>query len=403
MTTFSPGRSSIPEHVPQDRVREWSYIEDPDFAAHPYETYAELRDIEVFYSPLHGGYWVPTSMSSLRAVLQDAETFSNTPVTIPEKKVWPRKMIPKELDPPEHGKYRKHLLAMFSPKSVAAVEAQIQEETNALIDSLEAKGSCDLVRDFCVPLPTRMFLRIVGLPLDMAGTFRQWASDMIHSSDPEVSRAAGVALLQYMSDYIAGLAADKSATGPLVDLLRAEIDGRPITETEVIDTAYALFLAGLDTVASSLGWMFRYLVGEPENRKRLHDDPGVARDAVEELLRAFSIVNSSRRVTRETTVGGVTMMPGDRVLAAYGFANLDPEAFDDPRTVDFDRSNKVHYSFGLGPHRCIGSHLARAELRIALTEWHRRIPDYAMQSGTDAVHRVGSVVGVNSLPIRWDG
>jgi cytochrome P450 len=184
-------------------------------------------------------------------------------------------------------------------------------------------------------------------------------------------------------------------------IVHAEMDGRPVTADEAYGVASLLYPAGLDTVTSALSFFMRYLARHPDDQRRLVEDGDVLPKAVEELLRRHAFVNNSRRVMKEIDFAGVHMMPGDRVIVSHVIASRDPEEYPDPDHVDFDRSMQGHFAFGAGPHRCLGSHLARLELRIALEEWHRRIPSYELSPGKPIGAHGGSVMGVYELHLQW--
>jgi cytochrome P450 len=185
-------------------------------------------------------------------------------------------------------------------------------------------------------------------------------------------------------------------------LLGSEVDGRLMNDEEVLDTCFLLFMAGLDTVTASLGFMFKFLAENPEHRRQLVEDPSIAPAAVEELVRVHAVVNPTRTVIQDTELCGVRLRKGQRILLSTALATRDPDAYGDALTVRFDRKPNNHIAFGAGPHRCLGSHLARKELQIALVEWHRRIPDYRVAAAPTIKAHAGGVLGIDVLPLEWD-
>jgi len=183
--------------------------------------------------------------------------------------------------------------------------------------------------------------------------------------------------------------------------VQEEIDGAPVADAPLYAMCFLLYTAGLDTVAKVLGYSFRHLAENPGLRRMLVEKPEMIPDAVEEFLRFYSIATTVRVVTKDTEFAGVAMKEGDRIVCPTSSAGRDPEQFPDPDTFIPDRKPNRHLAFGAGPHRCVGSHLARLELRIALEEWHKRIPDYRIADGAEIGEYVGSVAGLTVLPLEW--
>jgi cytochrome P450 len=184
-------------------------------------------------------------------------------------------------------------------------------------------------------------------------------------------------------------------------LLDIEVDGRPLDDDELRQICTLLYAAGLDTVAGQLGYTFLHLAREDEHRRLVTEHPDRIPAFVEEALRMYSIVTTNRIVTRDVDFAGCPMRAGDRVLLSIPAADRDPREFPGADRFDVNRRNNRHLAFAAGPHRCLGSHLARLELRIALEEWHRRIPEYRVADGAEPQFHVGGVAGVDNLPLVW--
>jgi cytochrome P450 len=183
--------------------------------------------------------------------------------------------------------------------------------------------------------------------------------------------------------------------------LDCEVDGERLTQDEAYAFTYLLFMAGLDTVTNSLGFTWMFLAQHPGHRRQIVEDPRIIPDAVEELLRYYSFVGiTNRTVSRDLEFAGVAMRGGDRIMLPTSAAGRDDEQFPDAQVVDFGREPNRHLAFAAGPHRCLGSHLARAELRIALAEWHRRIPEYRI-AGTGVTYHGGALGGPTALSLEW--
>ena len=289
-----------------------------------------------------------------------------------------RPLIPLMLDGEDHTKYRKLLDPLFAPKQVARLEPVIRDLANTLMDAFAADGSVDFFAAFCEELPTQIFLSQLGLPLEDV-PFLLWVKDgVIRPTDAEHQAAACPKLIEYLD---AELERREAADEPQDDLiggfLTAEVDGQHLTHEDVIDITILLVLAGLDTVTASLSCMVDWLARHPAERDRLVADPSLLPAAIEELMRVETpVVAGSRHATADFTIGGVEVNAGDELRVVWAAANMDPDAFPDPTRVDFARTDNRHIAFASGFHRCLGSHLARLELRVALDTLHRRIPDY---------------------------
>ena len=298
-------------------------------------------------------------------------------------------LIPITVDPPDHHRYRRLLDPLFGPKQMARLGGAITERANALIDEFASRGECDVAEEFAVPLPCGVFLDLMGLPTEELDTFVRWKDAILRGTDGSLAGDDPLRLAAQQESTVRfeQLIEDRRAE-PHDDLLSvlvdAEIEGAPITREELIGICHIMLIAGLDTVTDSLTCFFAHLAQHPDHRQRIVDDPRVIPAAVEELLRYESPVPFIVRIaTCDTEVRGVPVATGDHVVCLLGSANTDEQVIPGADTVDFDREGNRHLAFGVGIHRCLGSHLARLELHIALAEWHRRIPDYRIPEGVE--------------------
>lgn len=399
---MAQSRSRIPEHVPADLVRDFDHVNGPAVQHDAFSVYRNAPADRVFFSPLNGGYWVLTKTEDIRAALQDAETFSSAITGIPAQPPRQEKLYPLELDPPQHRPYRQVLAPYFAPKVVQAKAASIRQVCVELIEPLSSRGRCEFIADFAQPFPTTIFTAMLGLPNSESKMFVEWNSVLLHGfDDPNRRAAAGAEINAYLGELI-----DQRAAAPRDDLvselLATTIDGTPVTREDVHNFTFLLFVAGLDTVTAALSFAFKFLAEHPAHRRTIVQETDVVPGAVEELLRVFSFLNMGRTVVADVEFAGVRMKAGDRVLTSTTLASMDPDEFDNPLTVDFRRRANRHLAFGAGPHRCAGSHLAREELRTAITEFHHRIPDYeAVEVDSITMHGGGSM-GMDRLELRWD-
>jgi cytochrome P450 len=393
--------SRVPDHVPAALVRDFDHVNGSGVAHDCFAAYREAPKMRTFFSPLNGGYWVLTRAEDIRAALQDPEQFSSAATGIPAQPARKEKLYPLELDPPQHRPYRQALAPFFAPKVVAAKAASIQGVCVELLEPLVALGRCEFNVDFAQPFPTTIFTAMLGLPNSESKQFVEWNTVLLHSHEnPQRRVEAGVEINTYLRDLV-----EQRAKQPQDDLasqlLDTTIDGQPVSREAVQNFTFLLFVAGLDTVTAALTFTFRFLAENPTYRNQLLDDPQLVPGAVEELLRVFSFVNMGRTVVRDVEFAGVAMKAGDRVLTSTTFASMDPDEFENPLTVDFGRRANRHLAFGAGPHRCAGSHLARAEMRTALTEFHSRIPHYQAVRVEEIRMHGGGAMGMDRLLLRW--
>lgn len=363
----------------------------------------------VVYSTAHGGHWIVTRYKEAHEVLRNPETFSSYPNNLVN--AGDGKFLPLELDPPEHTAYRVALQPLFSPNRMKALTDRIRAVVNELIDGFADKGETEFISSFAHELPTRVFLALMDWPLEDAPMFTE-ATDIALMGKPgaseEESAQARAEAAQQMFGYFQTII-DERRVNPSDDvtstLIHTEIelaDGkRLLTDEELTRMFFLLLIAGLHTVQGSLAWAIIHLVNRPDQRAALIADDGLIPSAVEEILRIEAAVVMGRRVTRDVELGGVRMKEGDQLIVMLCSANRDSDEFDDPNTLDLERTPNRHLSFGAGPHRCLGSHLARLELSIALEELHRRIPDYALVESDPPVLHASQVRGCMRLPITF--
>ena len=348
--------------------------------------------------------WTFTGYDAIYEGLRDYELFSSEMVVTTEE-VGSHRWIPEELDPPEHAKFRQIVMPAFSPGAIDAWEPRIRERCVELIDSFAGAGEVEVYHEFSLKFPTHIFMEIMGLPTERADELLGWADALMHTpaeQDPDGAVRGGAALT--IAGFLQEMIEEHRAEPRddlLTTLVQAEVDGRPLSDEELGEYAFLLYMGGLDTVASIIACMFKHLAENDRDRQSIVDDPSRIPLAVEELLRFYAIVSTGRVVTRDAEFHGCPMSKGDRVLFSTAAASRDPEQFPEADRVILDRDPNRHLAFGAGPHRCLGSNLARLELAIALEEWHRRIPQYRIAEGESSVARSGGVAGMNRLDLVW--
>ena len=391
--------SQIPSHVPPELVRDFDYADmrgGTDVYAHFAALHAEP---DFFYTPHHGGHWVASRFADMEAILTDNSAFSSRQQTVPPM---PITLTLIEWDGELHAEARRVLVPFFSPKAVSNLEQVARDLTISLIGGFHDRGECDFVEEFALKMPIIIVMSLMGLPDDDTPYLMQISEDIVRSTDPEVQGAA----FQRVFDYIANNVMPKRRAAPGNDILSAilgaRIDGgRPFTDDEIISFGAVLIAAGLDTVASTLGFITQFLAENTAHRRALVEDHGLINDALEELMRRFHIANIARVVANDMEYKGLTFKAGDRILIPTSAAGIDENRYADPFTVDFHRGDKKTLVFGRGPHQCIGSFLARTELRVFLQEWLKRIPEFSIKPGESPVAVPGKANCLRYLPIVW--
>jgi cytochrome P450 len=377
-------------------------------AMHYYETMDGLceRARPGFWTHDKQGYWVMTDHEAILDGLQQPKLFSSRAVSAdnPDPAFT---MIPIMLDPPEHTKWRRLLGGYFSPKRVECLEGEMRELAGGLVARLRPRGGCDYYHEFAAVFPTTIFLRILGLPVDQLELFLSWEREILHTTpetDPDNSRrlAAVGQVLGHFTELVEQRRAHPSGADDIVaHAADWQMDGAPVSPQDVVNCLLLLFMAGLDTVAAELGYATHHLATHDADRQRLAREPGITRHAVEELLRVYPTVQAARIAMADVDFHGCPIKTGQMVAFPLAAAGRDPNAYPDSATVDFDRSRTRHLTFGAGPHRCLGSHLARQELLIALEEWHRLIGEYRLADPGAVREHTGGVWSLESLPLQW--
>jgi cytochrome P450 len=394
----------IPDHVPPELVFDFDYTTATHNVPDPY---APLMDLDArgvpdfFYSPLLGGHWVARRYATVREIFQDHERFTTFPIVIPPIKDQPTRMIPLQVDPPDHQRYRRIMGPLFTPAAARTLESVLRATAAELIEPLVGLGQVDFVRAYAHKYPPLVFLRFMGMPTERMDEFVHWAAESLVGT-PEQQSTSGAKIIAFVTEFI-----DAKYAKPGLDWASKLIAARPedgsaaLTREEVINITYFLFLAGLDTVLNSMSHAWRYLATTPDAQAKLAADASQIPNAVEELLRFNVITNNSRRVREDMDFRGIKLKKGDPVLLLVAVANREENQFPGGKSVDLERRQNVHLTFGLGIHRCIGSNIAREELRISLEEWLKRIPSFRLKEGADVRSVGGVTMGLQTLPLVW--
>ena len=384
---------------------------DPELNRHPQPGYRMLRDSGpvvrlpgVIPSRANADAHLVGRHADVVTVLRSPDVFSSRFDAVHIGQVRP--LIPLQIDPPDHAKYRKLLDPLFAPRRIALLEGRTRALVSDLVEAVADDGGCNYHAAVSEPLPSTVFLELLGLPVSRAAEFIALKDGIIRppAQTPEersaMVDAAGARIYAVLQEVL-DQRLETRQNDFISDFLNAEVDGERLTPEEVIDICYLFFLAGLDTVTASLDCMMARLALHPAEQRRLTDDPSVIPHAVEEMLRWETPVTAVVRVTtQDTELSGCPIAADQVVSVMLGSANTDERAWDKAESVDVDRRVNKHLAFGGGVHRCLGSHLARMELRVVLEEWHARIPEYRVPEGVELDYSP-SLRQIADLPLVW--
>jgi cytochrome P450 len=381
----------------EDRVDEQHRLEDFDFHGSALDDiFGDYREMHarcpVGHSSEYGGFTFLANLEDIAAAEQNPEMFSVAPSMLLPPFGTDTPMIPIDIDPPDHLAYRRLLLPLFTPRALNELTPGIRGTAQELAASVAARDVADASRLYARALPTIVFSRLCGYPERDWPKFDAWVDDIIYSrtTDPDRAWTAGEALRAYFDKLLNERRGSEPRNDLIGVLLNAELDGRPLTHDELISYCFLLFLAGLDTTAWAIRSSLWYLARTPSAQVQLRDAPDLIPAAAEEFLRTLSPVQAMARTCKtDTVVRGREIKAGERVVLVFGAGNRDPEAFEHPDEIRFDREKNRHLAFGLGIHRCLGSNLARRELVIGIEEFLRMVPTFTAEDRSEPWHGVG--------------
>jgi len=396
----------IPAHVPPSLVVK----ENPwhGGAVQPHDWLRQVVGDSGFryspYSPLpqdHDGCWIAVGAREIRAILIDNRNFISKDSTGVGKLIGEDLVLaPLESDAPDHQRLRSIVQPFFQPKAVKSRQERIRALSMELIGEIARNDHCEFIQDFAIRLPTQIFLEMMGLPVTDLPQFLEWEDIAMGRNGPEQMPETWMKIRAYLDAAI-----EERRQAPKDDILSQIVLATQTMgqapEAEALGMAMILFVAGLDTVVTALGWHFKYLAEHPEDQERLRRDPTLIPAAADEMLRAFSFTTLTRTAIRDIDVAGVKIKAGDRVVCPGALGSRDRHDYVDPDQVDFNRGSLRHLAFGFGQHICVGMHLARLELVTALECWLANMPPFRIPEGYQPPWHGGISFGLDALELEW--
>jgi cytochrome P450 len=384
-------------------VKDWTTdfdFLDPSWIADPFPIWDEMRSkCPIAHTNRFVGVYFPARYEDVRTIVYDTEHFSSRRPVVREE---PPPLIPAPpitSDPPEHHDQRKVLLPAFTPDAINGLEPRMRAICRDRLERLSGKSECDGAIDYAQELPARITAHMLGISEDAGDLFRRWIYDTFEAATTE-SVAADKARAEMTAFFTDEIAKRRKTPGQdfVSYLVNARIDGQPLKDENMTGTLRLLLFAGINTTWSAIGSCLWHLAIHADDRRRLAAEPGLIPTAVEEFLRAYAPTMVAREVVKETEINGCRFKEGEMVMMAMASANRDPAVFPDADRVIIDRAENRHAAFGLGIHRCIGSHLARLEIRVALEEWLAKIPEFSLAPDAKVIWAAGTVRGPRTLP-----
>jgi cytochrome P450 len=406
MNATAESNNDIPPHVPHDLVRPFPFVFGALLTENPFDRIIpemhEGPDIFFARNVFAGGVpgWVFTRAADLRRIYLDTEHFSSLSMSAWADSVgedW--RLVPSEMDPPEHTLYRKMLNPLFELKMVNRLTERIKLYASEQIRSIASKGEAEFISEFAQPFPVKVFLELMGLPQDMRSQFLTWGHGLMHPSGEEMLRGCTRAASSYLRGEIA-----RRRTNPGEDIIsygiNVEVDGKRLSDDDLFGFLFGLFLAGLDTVSTALAFQILHLARKSGDQETLRQHPEMIPDAVDEFMRAFGPAITFRTCSKQIELRGVTIMPGDKVVMFTSLAGRDPLEYERPNEVILTRKPR-HLSFAYGAHSCAGMHLARLEMRTALGVVLSTLPTFRLNPNAQVKYSGHLVMQADHLPLEW--
>ncbi len=412
--TLSPAVAR-PDHITDAVFYDFDMFADPAYLANPHARILDMHKSAppIFWTPRNGGHWMFVSHAANFEASRDVEKFSSEIVPQSKIKEMMSKLppgaphipqpLPINIDPPEHTAYRAPLQRAFSPKAINELKGSIRELAISLIEEMKAKGTADFVADVAEPLPVQVFLKMFGLPLERQAAYRALVKEHmenIRNHDTAAIVRRMLKLTAIMKDTILDRKANPK--DDLISMLwQTRIGDRETTINDMENYCVVLFTAGLDTVVNGISLGAHHLATNPELQQQLRADPSQIPAATEEMLRRYTFTVPLRVVSKDIEFQGVNLKAGERIMLFLPGADLDAKEYPNPEVYNHKRENSVHIAFGAGPHRCLGSHLARVELQVVYEELLARLPQFSLDTSKPVSFHGGHVVGPDHVWLNW--
>jgi cytochrome P450 len=407
MTTTTA--TTTPSHVPGELVFDFD-LYDMTGEADVYEKYRKLHDLpDIFWTPRYGGHWVAHRYDDQVKIFENPEDFSSRQQTIPAPPNGQFGLV--MFDGDQHAAYRKLLRpSLIQPflkptEQGAKLDAYITQVAVSLIEGMVDRGECEFFEEFAIKLPVTVIMNsVLGLPMEDAPQLIEVAEAAARGGghDQEKFMAAFAELAKYLMEKVIPAKRADPGNDAISAFVNGEPEGKPLTDPEIMIHASVIIFGALDTLPGSLAFTAWHLARHPEHRQRLIAEPELIPQAVEEFLRRYAVANMCRYVVRDMDFNGVRFAEGDIVYVPSTAAAIDDKHYPDAMEVDFDREDKKHLTFHRGPHQCVGALIARRELRIFLTEWLKRIPDFKVKPGEEIRMMTGLANRIVELPLVWE-
>jgi cytochrome P450 len=394
-----------PAHVPPELVWDNSFDRFTAEGDNPFHAVTRLHDGPPLIWATDASYgrpgWVATRYDMIAEIMMDHTHFSaERPGMIADLLGVNLRLNPIEIDPPAHHGYRRNLNPAFTARAMGALEEPVRATCMALIAKFDSNGGCEFIHDFAIPFPTYVFLDLMGMPREKAADFLSWEERLMRGATMNDRVSAARAIYAYLEGHKA-----QQMGCPVNDvndsICTATFEGRPLEHLEAMGMYYVLWVGGLDTVYSTLGWVMRHLASHPDLQARLRENPQEVPAAVEEFSRAFSVVVTHRQVAQDFSFHGAPLRKGEEINLPLSLANRDPRVFPNPHIVDIDRKPR-QIAFGTGAHSCLGIHLAKREIRVVVEEFLRRFRNIRIAEGETYQFHTGRTFGIDWLPLVWD-
>lgn len=402
MAAITEKRPDVPDNVPPELVRDFDVYNIPGLVDGASEDihllWKKVQDTypEIFWTPHYGGHWIITRYTPMRDMLLDTGTFSSSDSFIPRGNA--PALIPVQLDPPEHGKYRALLNPYFTPAMVAKTSATARQVAIEIIEDLKPKGHCEFVSEFAGIMPVVTFLTLVNLPLSDMDYLKNLGKRLMPTS-PDIAEAY-IELDEYIARQF-DLRRQNPQDDFLTALLKAEVDNRKLTPDEIASIARLVVSGGLDTVVLVTTFTATFLARHPDHCRELIEHPERIDNAVEEFVRCFGPSNLGRLVRHDSEFHGVHFRKGDFVLGLFPMGGWDEQVNESPEKIDFTRKGQRYLTFGFGPHVCIGNRLGKQEIKAFLEEWLARIPEFHLAPGFTPRMTPGMLNQLHELQLEW--